>query len=254
MDQNVTDTSHLVGFTPKLWLWWIVATVASDLAVTTGNRWLFWSDDDDGAGAAIGIIIAIAFLDAFFVLVLATAQWLVLRHAFAQLKWSTWLAVCALFACCTAIIFWNSFSTVVTLPAKLSIVLLTIIPAGSAAIALGFARRPRAFAVIFLAFLAAAALTSFIQIYALTNLKSHIFLPFSEILRLARGTLVDSGIHSLPFPPDALIPSTSTSIAVVVFLTEITASGLGAALSGLGLWTVSRGSRQSLDDDSLACR
>jgi hypothetical protein len=137
--EMAANDSPRPNFTGRLLAWWIaVAAINEGLVHATNLSIEYMARDwDDRTGVATLFVLVI--VNTLLVPALATTQWLVLRRGWPGIWWGQWLAVSAVTAFTTGIVWWWLPLPRISLRLRF---LITVICSGvAAAVAAGFAAR-----------------------------------------------------------------------------------------------------------------
>jgi hypothetical protein len=232
-----------IRFTSGMWLCWIAISAVNECLLKAVNSALLRGGlgDGDGAGAILGVGVGLVLLDAMLIPATATTQWLVLRRTRPDLSWFQWFFVSAFVAAVFAVAFgyWslpqNGIATKIGVGIGAS-----FLAASVTATTLQQKQRGHvSFGIVFGCFLIGSALTLFLQLYDSTGMRTDFFPSGLNLLQQARATLSRHSDVAALVPP-SLIPDIWTVMFSLEFLIDVFAAALGASISGLGLWFVSR--------------
>jgi hypothetical protein len=181
------------------------------------------------AGIGAGFVVTVLLLP-----VVTALQWLVLRRAWLRLIWPAWLLVVLVSALATAVV-----GPIVTMKTHSWLYgaippILTIALAGAAALAAASPKPLRfsVFAVLFISFLGGGALMCAIETPVITRL-------------LILLTESSNPFHSFTVHPSFLGLLQYHTTSFIFYHREPVSLASGTAVSGLGLWLVSRWASKS---------
>jgi hypothetical protein len=238
----VTNDSARPNFTGGLLALWIVVAAGNECIVhftnlSIENMSLNWGDR-----TGLSTLLTLVISNALLIPVVALTQWLILRRGWSGMGWGEWLVVSAIAALTTGLVWFGLPISTIYFPLRL---LFVVVGCGTAAAvaAVVLSRheaRPSTSILLFTCFLFGGAATNLLQLFDLTTLKSHLFIPVLHLLQTARHTLAGRPFPLLPWMQSVQLPDALSAVNLLVSLGDAAAAAGGAAISGFGLWMASQ--------------